>query len=80
MMTNKKEFAERWKHEQFKVRNGAIAIIKFSNIIATAQKYTQILNISRGGLAFRTIERKGESNNPAKLDYYLLTIVSVLPT
>jgi hypothetical protein len=67
-MTGKKEFTEHRKHERFKVKNGAIAIIRFSNIIATAQKYTQILNISRGGLAFRSIERKGESNNPAKLD------------
>jgi hypothetical protein len=67
-MTGKKEFVERRRHERFKVENGAIAIIRFSNIIATAQKYTQILNISRGGLAFRTIDRKGESNNPAKLD------------
>jgi hypothetical protein len=67
-MTNNKEFTERREHERFKVKNGAIAIIRFSNIIATAQKYTQILNISRGGLAFRTIDRKGESNNPAKLD------------
>ena len=68
MMTDKKEFSERRKHERFKVKNGAIAIIRFSNIIATAQKYTQILNISRGGLAFRTIDRKGESNKPANLD------------
>ncbi|PQP33020.1 hypothetical protein C6A36_01405 [Desulfobacteraceae bacterium SEEP-SAG10] len=68
MMTNNKEFTERRKHERFKVKNGAIAIIRFSNIIATAQKYTQILNISRGGLAFRSIERKGESNKLAKLD------------
>lgn len=67
-MTIKKEFSEYRKHERFKVKSGAIAIIRFSKVIATAQKYTQILNISRGRLAFRTIERKGESNNPAKLD------------
>jgi hypothetical protein len=68
MVINKKEVSEHRKHGRFKVKNGAIAIIRFSNIIATTQKYTQILNISRGGLAFRTIDRKGESNKPAKLD------------
>jgi hypothetical protein len=68
MVANKKEFVERRKHERLKVKNGAIAIIRFSNIIASAQKYTQILNISRSGLAFRTIDRKGESNKPVKLD------------
>ena len=68
MMKNKKEFVERREHERFKVKNGAIAIIRLSNILATAQKYGQIINISRGGLAFRYIDRKGASNNPAKLD------------
>jgi hypothetical protein len=68
MMTNKKEFAERRKHERFKVKNGAIAIIRQSNVLATSQKYGQIINISQGGLAFRSIDRKGDSNKPAKLD------------
>jgi hypothetical protein len=36
--------------------------------MATAQKYTQILNISRSGDAFRAIDKKGESNKPAKLN------------
>jgi hypothetical protein len=67
-MTGKKEYAECRGHERFKVKTGAIAIIRFSNIIPTAPKYTQILNISRDGLAFRTIDRKGESNKPANLD------------
>jgi hypothetical protein len=67
-MTGKKEFAERRKHERFKVKNGAIAIIRLSNILATAQKYGQIINISRCGVAFRYIDRKDELNEPVNLD------------
>ena len=79
MMTNKKEFAERRKHERFKVKNGAIAIIRLSNALATTQKYGQIINISQGGLAFRSIDRKGDSNKPAKLDPVSYTHLT-LPT
>jgi len=68
MMTNNKEFAERRKHERFKVKNGAIAMIRLSNILATTQKYCQIINISKGGLAYRYIIRNDESNEPVKLD------------
>jgi len=67
-MTNKKEFTERRKHERFKVKNGAIAIIRLSNVLDTTQKYGQILNISQGGLALRYIDRTGESNESVKLD------------
>jgi len=67
-MTNKKEFTERRKHERFKVKNGAIAIIRLSNVLGTTQKYGQIINISQGGLAFRYIDRTGRSNKPVKLD------------
>jgi len=67
-MTKKKEFTERRKHERFKVKNGAIAIIRLSNVLSTSQKYGQIINISQGGLAFRYIDRTGESNEPVKLD------------
>ena len=67
-MTNNKEFAERRKHERFKVKNGAIAIIRLSNVLATTQKYGQIINISQDGLAFRYIDRTGDSNEPVKLD------------
>jgi hypothetical protein len=68
MMTNKKEFTERRKHERFKVKNGAIAIIRLSDSISASQKYGQITNISQGGLSFRYIDRTGESNEPVKLD------------
>ena len=67
-MNNKKEFIERRKHERFKVKNGAIAIIRLSNVLASTQKYGQILNISQSGLAFRYIDRNCESNEPVKLD------------
>ena len=67
-MTNKKEFAERRKHERFKVKNGAIAIINPTNALAASQKHCQILNISRGGLALRYIIRDGEPNESVELD------------
>jgi hypothetical protein len=68
MMTIKKGFAERRKHERFKVKNGAIAMIRPLKAPVTTQKYCQIINISKGGLAYRYIIRNGESNKPVKLD------------
>jgi hypothetical protein len=68
MMANKKIFAERRKHERLKVKNGAIAIIRISDVLGTTQKYGQIINISQGGLALRYIDRNGESSEPVKLD------------
>ena len=68
MMTIKKGFAERRKHERFKVKSGAIAMIRPLNAPVTTQKYCQIINISKGGLAYRYIIRNGESNEPVKLD------------
>ncbi len=67
-MTGKKEFAELRRHKRFKVKNGAIAIIRPSNDLSTTQKHCQILNISKGGLALRYITRNGESNEPVELD------------
>lgn len=67
-MTIKKGFSERRKHERFKVKNGAIAMIRPLNAPVTTQKYCQIINISKGGLAYRYIIRNGESNEPFKLD------------
>jgi hypothetical protein len=72
MMTDKKEFAERRKHERFKVKNGAMAIINPTNALAATQTHCQILNISRGGLALRYIIRNGESNEPVELDVLFL--------
>jgi hypothetical protein len=68
VMANKKALSERRKYERFKVKNGAIAIIRLSNVLASTQKYGQIINISQGGLAFRYIDRTDELNEPVKLD------------
>jgi len=67
MMTNKKEFAERREHKRFKVKNGAIAMIKL-NALATKLRYCQIMNISKGGLTLRYIDRNGELNKPFELN------------
>ena len=67
-MNNRKEFIERRKHERFKVKNGAIVIIRLSNVFGTTHKYCQIINISQGGLAFRYIIKTSESIDPVKLD------------
>jgi len=67
-MAGKKEFIERKKHERFKVKNAAIAMIRPLNSDAATQKYCQIINISKDGLSFRYIYRKGESNEQIKLD------------
>lgn len=67
-MANVKEFTKRGTHERLKVKNGAIAMIKPLNALATTHKYCQIINISKGGLAFRCIDRNGESNEPFELD------------
>jgi hypothetical protein len=68
VMANKKALTERRKHERLKVKSGAIAIIRLSNVLASTQKYGQIINISQGGLAFRYIDRTDELNEPVKLD------------
>jgi hypothetical protein len=68
MMTKEKEFTERRKHERFKIKNGAIAMIRSLNAPGTTQKYCQIINISRDGLCLRYIDRDGESKEPVKLD------------
>ena len=81
-MTNKKEFIECRKHERFKVKTGAIAMIRplpakqeqtknmnvDGNAFVARAKYCQIINISRDGLAFRYIDRNGESDEPFELD------------
>ena len=67
-MTDGKEFTKRGKHERLKVKNGAIAMIRPLNALGTTHKYCQIINISKGGLAFRCIDRNGESNEPFELD------------
>jgi hypothetical protein len=67
-MTDEKEFTKRGRHERLKVKNGAIAMLRPLNALATTHKYCQIVNISKGGLSFRCIDRNGESNEPFELD------------
>jgi len=67
-MANGKEFTKRGKYERLKVKNGAIAMIRSLNDHATTHKYCQIINISKDGLAFRCIDRNGESVEPFELD------------
>ena len=81
-MTNRKELMERRKHERFKVKSGAIAMIKpllakpeqtkdtstGKNVLATKLKYCQIINIGKGGLAFRYIDKNGKLNKAFELN------------
>ena len=81
-MTNKKEFSECRKNERFKVKTGAIAMIRplsakqeqtknmriDGNAFVARAKYCQIITISNNGLSFRYIDRNGESNEPFELD------------
>jgi hypothetical protein len=81
-MTNKKGFIEHRKNERFKVKTGAIAMIRpllakqeqtknmsvGGNAFVAKAKYCQIITISNDGLSFRYIDRNGESNEPFELD------------
>jgi hypothetical protein len=81
-MSNKKEDIEPKHHKQFKVKSGAIAIIRplsskqdktkdmslDENPIDTTVQYCQIISINKGGLMLRCIDKNGESKEPAELD------------
>ncbi len=81
-MTNRKELMEHRKHKRFKVKHGAIAMIRLlpaqpeqimdmgmgGDTLAAKPKYCQIINISKGGLVLRYIDRNGELNEPFKLN------------
>jgi hypothetical protein len=81
-MTNNKEVVERRKSERFKVKTGAIAMIRplsakqeqtknmsvDGNTFVDRAKYCQIIKISNDGLSFRYIDRNGESKEPFELD------------
>ena len=66
-MTNRKEFVERRDNERFKVKSGAIAMIRL-HALATTHKYCQIINISKEGIAFRYIDKNGGLNEPFELN------------
>jgi hypothetical protein len=81
-MTGKKEYTECRGHERFKVKSGAIAMIRpfpakqeetknmsvDGNAFVATAKYCQIINISKDGLTFRYIDKNSGSNKPFKLD------------
>ena len=81
-MTSKKEFIEPKNHERFKVKSGAIAMIRplsakqdkiedmslDGNSLDTMVQYCQIKSINKGGLVLRCIDKNGRSNEPAELD------------
>ena len=81
-MTNKKEFIETKNHERFKVKSGAIAMIRTlstkqdntkdmsldGNSLDIKVQYCQIISINKGGLVLRYIDKNGRSNEPVELD------------
>ena len=81
-MTNKKEFIETKNHERFKVKSGAIAMIRTlsakqdntkdmsldGNSLDTMVQYCQIISINKGGLVLRYINKNGRSSEAVELD------------
>jgi hypothetical protein len=81
-MTSKKESIEPKDHERFKVKSGAIAMIRplsatqdntrdmrlDGNSFDTKLQYCQIISINKGGLLLRYIDKNGKSSEPAELD------------
>lgn len=81
-MTSKKEFIEPKNHERFKVKSGAIAMIRplsekrnkidemslDGNSLDTKVQYCQVKSINKHGLELRCIDKNGRSNEPAELD------------
>jgi len=64
-MTDGKELVERRKHERFQVEDGALAVLKPPWPHST--RLGQIIDISRGGLAFRCIASEERSNGSCEL-------------
>ena len=81
-MTSKKEFIGPKNHERFKVKSGAIAMIRTlstkqdntkdmsldGNSLDIKVQYCQIISINKGGLVLRYIDKNGRSNEPVELD------------
>jgi hypothetical protein len=81
-MSSKKEFIEPKDHERFKVKSGAIAMIRTlsttqdntkdmsldGNSFDTIVQYCQIISINKGGLVLRCINKNGSSSEPVELD------------
>lgn len=66
-MSSKKDLAERRKYERFEVQEGAFAALK-----GPVSKLGQIMDISRGGLAFRYIDTGGRLDRSFDLDISLI--------
>ena len=81
-MTSKEECIESKNHQRFKVKSGAIAMIRplsatkdntkdmslNGNSLDTKLQYCQIISINKGGLVLRYIDKNGRSNEPVGLD------------
>ena len=81
-MPNMKDPVERRKHARFKVKSGAVGIIRplaakreqtedisISKITSvTSAKYCQIIYISKCGISIRYIDKNGDLNEPFELD------------
>lgn len=65
-MNKRKAFVEHRKHKRFKVKSGAVGV--GFNSGSEYIHIGQIMNISKGGLAFHYIETNGESTEPFDLD------------
>ena len=64
-MTNRKEIVERRKHKRFQVKDGAFAVAMPPQPCSTP--LGQIIDVSRGGLAFRYIAGEEGSNGSFEL-------------
>jgi hypothetical protein len=81
-MSSKKEFIEPKNHERFKVKSGAIAMIRPLsakqdkiedmsldwNTLDIKVQYCQIKSINKHGLVLCCIDKNGRSKEPAELD------------
>ena len=65
-MNKRKAFVENRKHKRFKVKSGSVAVE--SNTAFEYIHIGQIVNISKGGLAFVYIDIDGELTEPFELD------------
>ncbi|MFC1813745.1 PilZ domain-containing protein [Thermodesulfobacteriota bacterium] len=66
-MTDRKGLIERRNHKRFKVKDGAIVAIIRPNPDSSYICGGKIINISKGGIAFRYANRNDESNKPFEL-------------
>jgi hypothetical protein len=77
-MTDEKEFIERKKHKRFRVKNGAIAMIRTlsakrdmsldENPLDTKVQYCQIKSINKHGLVLFCIDKNGGSEKTVEID------------